>query len=94
MKKFYMTYEAETQMERNFEIKVKKWGDLGCYAKVFVYEVVKPERKFFGRCKHLGDYLYDVDHYETLEEIAQMAVVKAMNEQEYREKIKKMWKGA
>ena len=93
-KKFYITYEAETSAERNFEIKVEKWGNLGCYAKTYVYEVVRPERKFFGRCKYLGEYLYDVDHYETLEEIAQMAVIKAMNEQEYREKIKKMWKGA
>ena len=93
-KKFYITYEAETPMERNFEIKVEKWGNLGCYAKTYVYEVVRPERKFFGRCKYLGEYLYDVDHYETLEEIAQMAVIKAMNEQEYREKIKKMWNGA
>lgn len=95
MKKFCITYEAEKDsVERNFEIKIEKLGNLGCYAKTHVYEVIRPERKFFGRCKFLGEYLYDVDHYETLEEIAQASVIKAMHEQDYREKVKKMWKGA
>ena len=95
MKKFYITYEeAETSAERNFEIKVKKWGDLGYFAKASVREVVRPERKFFGRCKHLGSYVYDLDYYNTLEEVAKAAVIKAMHEQENQEKIKKMWKGA
>ena len=93
-KKFYLTYEAETSMERNFEIKMKKWGDIGYFAKASVREVVRPERKFFGRCKYLGNYTYDLDNYNSLEEIAQMAVIKAMNEEEYQEKIKNMWKGA
>ena len=93
-KKFYITYEAETPAERNFEIKMKKWGDLGYFAKACVSEVVRPERKFFGRCKYLGGYVYDLDHYDSLEEIAQMAVIKAMSEEECREKIKNMWKGA
>ena len=94
MKKFCITYETETSAERNFEIKIKKWGDLGYFAKASVREVIRPERKFFGRCKYLGGYVYDLDHYDSLEEIAQTAVIKAMNEQEYREKIKNMWKGA
>lgn len=94
MKKFYITYEAETQTERNFEIKVNKWGDLGYFAKARVCEVVRPERKFFGRCKYLGGYVYDLDNYDTLEEVAQMAVIKAMSEEENQEKIKNMWKGA
>ena len=94
MKKFCITYEAETPAERNFEVKVKKWGDLGYFAKTNVYEVVRPERKFFGRCKYLGGYVYDLDNYDTLEEVAQMAVIKAMCEQENREKIKNMWKEA
>lgn len=93
-KKFYITYEAETPAERNFEIKIKKWGDIGYFAKTAVYEVVRPERKFFGRCKYLGGYTHDLDHYDSLEEVAQMAVIKAMNEQENQEKIKKMWNGA
>lgn len=92
-KKFYITYEAETPAERNFEIKMKKWGDLGYFAKATVYEVVRPERKFF-RCKHLGDYIYDLDNYDSLEEIAQMAVIRAMSQEECREKIKNMWNGA
>ena len=94
MKKFYIAYEVESQAERNFEIKVKKWGDLGYFAKASVREVVRPGRKFFGRCKHLGNYVYDLDHYDTLEEVAKTAVIKAMHEQENREKIKKMWNGA
>ena len=95
MKKIYtITYEAETQVERNFEIKVKKWGNLGYFAKASVCEVVRPKRKFFGRCKHLGNYVYDLDNYDTLEEIAKTAVIKAMHEQENREKIKNMWEGA
>ena len=92
-KKFYITYEAETPMERNFEIKMKKWGDIGYFAKTTVYEVVRPERKFF-RCKYLGDYTFEVENYETLEEVAQMAVIRAMNKEECQEKIKNMWKGA
>lgn len=94
MKKFYMTYEAETPAERNFEIKIKKWGNLGYFAKASVREVVRPERKFFGRYKYLGNYVYDLDSYDTLEEVAQMAVIRAMSEEECQEKIKKMWKGA
>lgn len=94
MKKIYLTYEAETPMERNFEIKVKKWGNLGYFAHACVREVVRPERKFFGRYKYLGEYVYDLDHYDTLEEIAQVAVIKAMDEQENRARIKKMWNGA
>ena len=95
MKKFYITYEAETSAEeRNFEIKVKKWGDLGYFAKASVCEVVRPERKFFGRCKHLGSYVYDLDFYDTLEEVAKTAVIKAMHEQKNREKIKNIWEGA
>lgn len=93
MKKFCITYETETSAERNFEIKMKKWGNIGYFAKTAVYEVVRPERKFF-RCKYLGDYTFEVENYETLEEVAQMAVIKAMCEQESREKIKKMWNGA
>ena len=93
MKKIYLTYEAETPMERNFEIKVKKWGNIGYFAKADVYEVVRPERKFFGRYKYLGEYVYDLDHYDTLEEIAQVAVIEAMDEQENRARIKKMWNG-
>ena len=94
MKKFYMTYEAETPMERKFEIKMKKCGDIGYFAKAVVYEVVRPERKFFGRYKYLGNYTYDLDNYETLEEVAQMAVIRAMSKEEHQEKIKNMWKGA
>ena len=92
-KKFYITYVAETPAERNFEIKMKKWGDIGYFAKTTVYEVVRPERKFF-RCKYLGDYTFEVENYETLEEVAQMAVIRAMSKEECQEKIKKMWKGA
>jgi hypothetical protein len=92
-KKFYITYEAETPAERNFEIKMKKWGNIGYYAKTSVYEVVRPKQKFF-RCKYLGDYTFEVENYETLEEVAQMAVIRAMSEEEYQEKIKNMWKGA
>lgn len=94
MKKIYLTYEAETPMERNFEIKVKKWGNLGYFAHTCVREVVRPERKFFGRYKYLGEYVYDLDNYDSLEEIAQVAVIKAMDEQENRARIKKMWNGA
>ena len=92
-KTFYITYEAETPKERNFEIKVKKWGDLGYFAVAHVYEVIRPERKFFGRCKWMGKYVYDLDFYDSLEEVAQTAVIKAMSVEEREEKIKNMWKG-
>lgn len=92
MKKIYLTYEEENQPERNFEIRLKKWG--WALARADVYEVIRPERKFFGRYKYLGEYLYEIDDYDSLEEIAKSATAKAMYSQECREKIKKMWNGA
>lgn len=91
-KRFYLIYEEVNQPERKFEIRMKKWSTT--FARTNVYEVIRPQRKFFGRYKYLGEYIYDVDRYDDLEDIAKTATARAMYEQNRREKIKKMWNGA
>lgn len=85
MKKKTYCYE-----NRTFEVEV--YSELcGSMLMIYIDEVIRPNRKFFGRTKYF--YVDDViiDKYSSIDEAVKTVIAEGLNVEEYRKKVNEKW---
>ena len=80
-------YESEG---RTFEVVVCNDEEYGLIA-IYVNEVIRPERKFFGRTRSFySDYVV-LNQYSSIETAVREVIAKGLEQEEYNKSIKKKW---
>ena len=75
---------------RTFEVLVCNDEEYGLIA-IYVNEVVRPERKFFGRTRSFySDYVV-LNQYLSIEAAVREVIAKGLEQEEYNKSIKKKW---
>ena len=81
------TYEYKG---RTFEVLVCNDEEYGLIA-IYVNEVIRPERKFFGRTRSFySDYVV-LNQYLSIETAVREVIAKGLEQEEYNKSIKKKW---
>ena len=76
---------------RTFEVLVCNDEEYGLIA-IYVNEVVRPERKFFGRTRSFySDYVV-LNQYLSIEAAVREVIAKGLEQEEYNKSIEKKWK--
>lgn len=80
-------YEYEN---RTFEVEV--YGDAFGLLSIYVNEVVRPNRRFFGRTRVFTyDYVL-IDRYPTIDEAVRKVIASGIKQEEYEKSVNKKWK--
>ena len=75
---------------RTFEVLVCNDEEYGLIA-IYVNEVIRPERKFFGRTRSFySDYVV-LNQYLSIETAVREVIAKGLEQEEYNKSIKKKW---
>ena len=75
---------------RTFEVVVCNDEEYGLIA-IYVNEVIRPERKFFGRTRSFySDYVV-LNQYSSIETAVREVIAKGLEQEEYNKSIKKKW---
>ena len=75
---------------RTFEVVVCNDEEYGLIA-IYVNEVIRPERKFFGRTRSFySDYVV-LNQYSSIETAVKEVIAKGLEQEEYNKSIKKKW---
>ena len=75
---------------RTFEVVVCNDEEYGIIA-IYVNEVIRPERKFFGRTRSFySDYVV-LNQYSSIETAVREVIAKGLEQEEYNKSIKKKW---
>ena len=75
---------------RTFEVLVCNDEEYGLIA-IYVNEVIRPERKFFGRTRSFySDYVV-LNQYSSIETAVREVIAKGLEQEEYNKSIKKKW---
>ena len=86
MKKKTYCYE-----NRTFEIEV--YSDLcGSILTIYVNEVIRPNRKFFGRTKQFYSDTVIIDEYSSINEAVKSVIAEGLEVEAYRKKVNEKWK--
>lgn len=86
MKKKTYCYE-----NRTFEIEV--YSDLcGSILTIYVNEVIRPNRKFFGRTKQFYSDTVIIDEYSSIDEAVKSVIAEGLEVEAYRKKVNEKWK--
>lgn len=76
---------------RTFEVLVCNDEEYGLIA-IYVNEVIRPERKFFGRTRSFySDYVV-LNQYLSIEAAVREVIAKGLEQEEYNKSIEKKWK--
>ena len=75
---------------RTFEVLVCNDEEYGLIA-IYVNEVIRPERKFFGRTRSFySDYVV-LNQYPSIEAAVREVIAKGLEQEEYNKSIEKKW---
>ena len=75
---------------RTFEVLVCNDEEYGLIA-IYVNEVIRPERKFFGRTRSFySDYVV-LNQYLSIEAAVREVIAKGLEQEEYNKSIEKKW---
>lgn len=86
MKKKTYCYE-----NRTFEVEV--YSDLcGSILTIYVNEVIRPNRKFFGRTKQFYSDTVIIDNYSSIDEAVKSVIAEGLEVEAYRKKVNEKWK--
>lgn len=86
MKKKTYCYE-----NRTFEVEV--YSDLcGSILTIYVNEVIRPNRKFFGRTKQFYSDTVIIDKYSSIDEAVKSVIAEGLEVEAYRKKVNEKWK--
>lgn len=86
MKKKTYCYE-----NRTFEVEV--YSDLcGSILTIYVNEVIRPNRKFFGRTKQFYSDTVIIDEYSSIDEAVKSVIAEGLEVEAYRKKVNEKWK--
>ena len=81
------TYEYDG---RTFEVLVCNDEEYGLIA-IYINEVIRPERKFFGRTRSFySDYVV-LNQYLSIEAAVREVIAKGLEQEEYNKSIEKKW---
>lgn len=87
MKKKTYCYE-----NRTFEVKV--YNELAGYMLgIYVNEVIRPNRKFFGRTKHFYFNHVFLDEYASIDDTVKSVIAEGLEIEVYNKTIDEKWKG-
>ena len=86
MKKKTYCYE-----NRTFEVEV--YSDLrGSILTIYVNEVIRPNRKFFGRTKYFYSDTVIIDNYSSIDEAVKSAIAEGLEIEAYNKQVNEKWK--
>ena len=75
---------------RTFEVLVCNDEEYGLIA-IYINEVIRPERKFFGRTRSFySDYVV-LNQYLSIEAAVREVIAKGLEQEEYNKSIEKKW---
>lgn len=86
MKKKTYCYE-----NRTFEVIVSD-EYRGWLVEICVQEVIRPNRKFFGRTKFFYDQTVDIDNYGSIDEAVRAVITDGLEEEAHDKVIDEKWK--
>ena len=86
MKKKTYCYE-----NRTFEVEVYN-ECCGCLLSVYVNEVIRPNRKFFGRTKFFYNQTVDIDNYGSIDEAVRTVIANGLEKEAHGKVIDEKWK--
>ena len=75
---------------RTFEVVVCNDEEYGLIA-IYVNEVIRPERKFFGRTRSFYSDYAVLNQYSSIETAVREVIAKGLEQEEYNKSIKKKW---
>lgn len=79
-----------TYENRTFEVEV--YGDEFGLLSIYVNEVIRPNRRFFG-CTRVFTYDYVlIDRYPTIDEAVRKVIASGIKQEEYEKSVNKKWK--
>jgi hypothetical protein len=79
-----------TYENRTFEVEV--YGDEFGLLSIYVNEVIRQNRRFFGRTRVFTyDYVL-IDRYPTIDEAVRKVIADGIKQEEYEKSINKKWK--
>lgn len=85
MKKKTYCYE-----NRTFEVEVYS-GLCGSMLMIYIDEVIRPNRKFFGRTKYFYADDVIIDKYSSIDEAVKTVIAEGLKVEEYRKKVNEKW---
>ena len=83
------TYEYEG---RTFEVKAYSGDEYGAFLFIYVYEVIRPNRKFFGRTRFFCDDFVFPDQYLSIDDAIKEVIERGLWQEEYKKFAKNQWK--
>lgn len=86
MKKKTYCYESRT-----FEVEVYN-ECCGCLITIYVNEVIRPNRKFFGRTKFFYNQTVDIDNYSSIDEAVRTVIANGLEKEVHGKVIDEKWK--
>lgn len=85
MKKKTYYYE-----NRTFEVVVSDEYH-GWLVEIWVQEVIRPNRKFFGRTEFLISKYLDIDQYASIDEAVRSVIAKGLEQEAHRKVVNEKW---
>lgn len=82
------TYYSEN---RTFEVIISNKYH-GWLVEIWVQEVIRPNRKFFGRTKFFNNQTFDIDKYGSIDEAVQTVITNGLEKEAHDKTIDKKWK--
>lgn len=82
------TYEYEG---RTFEVKVYN-DETYCLIYIYVDEVIRPNRKFFGRTRFFCDDFVFPNQYLSIDDAVKAVIAGGLRQEEYKKFAKDKWK--
>ena len=83
------TYEYEG---RTFEVKAYSADEYGAFLFIYVYEVIRPNRKFFGRTRFFCEDFVLLDQYLSIDDAVKDVIARGLWQEEYKKFAKDKWK--
>lgn len=87
MKKKTYYYE-----NRTFEVIVSDEYRGGWLVEIWVQEVIRPNRKFFGRTKFFNNQTVDIDKYDSIDEAVRTVIANGLEKEVHGKVIDEKWK--
>ena len=74
---------------RTFEVKV--YNEAYGLISIYVNEVIRPNRKFFGRTKFFISKYRDIGQYASIDEAVQNVIAKGLEQEIHRKAVNEKW---
>lgn len=83
------TYEYEG---RTFEVKAYSGDEYGAFLFIYVYEVIHPNHKFFGRTRFFCEDFVLLDQYLSIDDAVKDVIARGLWQEEHKKFAEDKWK--